>query len=388
MGCCCCSGNGAHLDSPLLAPAPTASTASDFHVTAVLKRTTEGKKMVNQYVLGDCLGKGSFGKVKVCVDTSDQTVYAMKILNKALLKKRKLVNRGGEKGDSDQWEQVKKEIEVLKKLNHPNVVKLKEVIDNPTKQKLYLVMEYVSEGPVVAGELKSNPIPVGLARKYFRDLIAAVHHIHKNRVVHRDIKPENLLLAADGTLKVADFGVSTLFEGDDDMLQSTAGSAAFMAPEMCKGQRPFSGRATDLWSMGVTLFVFLFGSLPFEADTVYGMYQKIADSPPQFPANWQTLVSASAKHCIERMLEKDPSQRITLSELKVHPWVTDEGRLIDSPSSTTSSFSDSPPALDLFQSPSLSSRLPSSGTSVKSSVIRKASEDLLFPTMPRESFLK
>lgn len=216
---------------------------------------------------------------------------------------------------------------MLRKLDHVNIIKLKEVIDYPAKQKLYIVMEYASEGAVMAGELKSNPLPVALARKYFRDLIAAVSYIHENHVIHRDIKPENLLVNGDGNLKVADFGVSTQYEGDDDTLHSTAGSAAFMAPEMCMGQREFSGRATDLWSMGVTLFVFLLGSLPFEADTVYAMYQKIADSSPQFPDNWQTLISASAKHCIERLLEKDPAKRMTLQELKRHPWVTEDGRL-------------------------------------------------------------
>lgn len=100
--------------------------------------------------------------------------------------------------------------------------------------------------------------------------------VHAHKVVHRDIKPENMLLSSDGHVKIADFGVSHLFEGENDGVRDTQGSAAFMAPEMCEGQAEFSGKAADVWSAGVTLFVFVFGRLPFMAETVHLIYQSIA----------------------------------------------------------------------------------------------------------------
>ncbi len=145
--------------------------------------------------------------------------------------------------------------------------------------------------------------------------------MHHNHVIHRDIKPSNLLLGDDGRLRIADFGVCNEFQGTDAWLDNTVGTPAFLAPEALVGK--FAGKAADIWSMGITLYAFVYGSLPFYDTNVVALYGLIQHQGLRFPANPPT--SGKLKDLLIRMLCKDPSRRITLPEIKEHSWVTCDG---------------------------------------------------------------
>uniref|UniRef100_A0A3B3BAH7 non-specific serine/threonine protein kinase n=1 Tax=Oryzias melastigma TaxID=30732 RepID=A0A3B3BAH7_ORYME len=212
-------------------------------------------------------------------------------------------------------ERIYREIAILKKLDHHNVVKLVEVLDDPDEDGLHMGMPVIE---IPADE----PLKEGQARFYFRDLVLGIEYLHYHKIIHRDIKPSNLLLGDDGHVKIADFGVSNEFEGTDDLLSTTAGTPAFMAPEtMTEHLQLFSGRALDVWAMGVTLYCFVFGKCPFYDEYIVSLHNKIKNKPVEFPEKPE--ISDELKHLIERMLDKNPATRITVPEIKLHPWVTE-----------------------------------------------------------------
>ena len=155
---------------------------------------------------------------------------------------------------------VKTEIAIMKKLQHPNVVDLKEVLNDPQLPKLYLVMEYVCGGCLLKkiASYQGKPLPPLKVWNYFRDLICGLFFLHENaKVVHRDIKPENLLLDEKDVLKISDFGISHILETDNENIKSNAGSALYMPPEAIEGNKS-QGKPLDIWASGVTLFFMVF----------------------------------------------------------------------------------------------------------------------------------
>ncbi|XP_075147182.1 uncharacterized protein LOC142221354 [Haematobia irritans] len=194
---------------------------------------------LNQYKLMDQIGQGSYGLVKLAYSEEDSTHYAMKILSKRrLLRQAGLLKRGPKKGTSH-LDRVYREIAVLKKLDHPNVVKLIEVLDDPMEDSLYMVFELVKNGAVLSIPTK-NPLPIPRAWRVFRDTLLGLEYLHYQKIIHADIKPGNLLLTESGRVKIADLGVCNEFIGEDSMMTnySTAGTPAFRAPETLNvGQR-------------------------------------------------------------------------------------------------------------------------------------------------------
>lgn len=152
-------------------------------------------------------------------------------------------------------------------------------------------------------------------RKWSQALTAVRHSVHSQGVVHRDIKPDNLLLTGDDVLKIVDFGVSEMFEKDDAMRTAKpAGSPAFLPPELCMAKHgDVSGRAADLWSMGVSLYCLRYGKIPFERDNVLDMYEAIKTETPKFPPDENPLFL----DLMSKLMEKDPERRITMAELRV-----------------------------------------------------------------------
>ncbi|XP_074153952.1 calcium/calmodulin-dependent protein kinase kinase 2 isoform X3 [Sminthopsis crassicaudata] len=289
---------------------------------------------LNQYTLKDEIGKGSYGVVKLAYNEDDNTYYAMKVLSK-----KKLVRQAGfprrppprgTKPASEGCiqpkgpiEQVYQEIAILKKLDHPNVVKLVEVLDDPNEDHLYMVFELVNQGPVM--EVPTvKPLTEDQARFYFQDLIKGIEYLHYQKIIHRDIKPSNLLVGEDGHIKIADFGVSNEFKGTDALLTNTVGTPAFMAPEtLSETRKIFSGKALDVWAMGVTLYCFVFGQCPFMDERILSLHSKIKSQALEFPD--QPDIADDLKDLIVRMLDKNPESRIIVPEIKLHPWVTRHG---------------------------------------------------------------
>uniref|UniRef100_A0A8C7K6P7 Calcium/calmodulin-dependent protein kinase kinase 1, alpha b n=1 Tax=Oncorhynchus kisutch TaxID=8019 RepID=A0A8C7K6P7_ONCKI len=207
-------------------------------------------------------------------------------------------------------ERVYQEIAILKKLDHLNIVNLVEVLDDPAEDNLHMAFELMPKGPVM--EVPSDtPFTEGQARFYFRDILLGIEYLHYQKIIHRDIKPSNLLLGDNGHVKIADFGVSNQFEGSDALLSSSAGTPAFMAPEMMTDhEQSFTGKALDVWAMGITLYCFVYGKVGSVIIVMYGILP------------WIVL---ELKDLIVRMLDKNPYTRITIPEIKEHPWVTEDG---------------------------------------------------------------
>lgn len=289
---------------------------------------------LNQYKLKSEIGKGSYGVVKLAYNEDDDKHYAMKVVSKKKLMKqcgfpRRPPPRGPKAAQGEHpkilgpLERVYQEIAILKKLDHVNIVKLVEVLDDPSEDNLHMVFELMRKGPVM--EVPTDePLSEEQARLYFRDVILGMEYLHYQKIVHRDIKPSNLLLGDDGHVKIADFGVSNQFEGNDALLSSTAGTPAFMAPETLSDKRKsFSGKALDVWAMGVTLYCFVFGKCPFIDEYILALHNKIRTKLVDFPET--PKISEELRTLILRMLDKNPDTRITLPEIKMDQWVTQGG---------------------------------------------------------------
>ncbi|KAK9497919.1 hypothetical protein O3M35_003817 [Rhynocoris fuscipes] len=279
---------------------------------------------LNQYKLLDSIGQGSYGLVKLAYNAEDNTHYAMKILSKKKLFKKAGVfgRRNPKRKEINPLDKIYREIAVLKKLDHPNIVKLVEVLDDPVEDNLYLVFELVKKGEVLHLPTKS-PLSEQKAWDYFRDVVLGLEYLHFQRIIHRDIKPSNLLLGENGHIQIADLGVCNEFDGIDACLNNTAGTPAFAAPEAICTSSHFSGKAYDIWSLGITLFSFVYGHVPFQAESIPALYNKIRNENLTFPD--KPVISEELKDLITKMLCKDPSKRITLQEIKVHDWVTKNG---------------------------------------------------------------
>lgn len=215
----------------------------------------------------------------------------------------------------------------MKKLNHGNLVSLIEVLDDPDEDSLYMVLEMCKKGVImkVGVDETADPYDEELCRYWFRDLMLGIEYLHAQGVVHRDIKPDNCLLTEDDVLKIVDFGVSEMFEKTSEMLTAkSAGSPAFMAPELCVAKHgDISGKAADIWSMGVTLYCLRFGRIPFERPGVLQLYECIRNDPLNI--NGGPECTDSFKDLITRLLEKDAKKRITMEGLRVRFLLTESG---------------------------------------------------------------
>jgi len=225
---------------------------------------------------------------------------AVKILNKAKIKQ-----LGME-------EKVQREINILHLCTHPHIIRLYEVIDTPTD--IFLVNEYVSGGELFDYIVSKGRLSADEARNFFHQIISGVEYCHFQKIVHRDLKPENLLLDANDNIKIADFGLSNLMR-DGDFLRTSCGSPNYAAPEVISGHL-YAGPEVDVWSCGVILYALLCGSLPFDDESIPNLFKKIKSGMYSLP----THLSQLAKNLIPRMLEVDPMKRITIPEIRLHPW--------------------------------------------------------------------
>lgn len=262
-----------------------------------------------KYLKGDVLGEGAYSKVKEMLDCQLLRRRAVKIMKKRRL--RKIPN--GEQN-------VRREISILGKLSHPNVIQLIEVFEDTAKEKIYMVLEYCVGGlQELLDKSKQRKFPVGQAHKYFLQLINGLEYLHSRGIVHKDIKPGNLLLTSNETVKITDFGVAEELDqfALSDECTNCQGSPAFQPPEIASGLDTWSGFKADIWASGVTLFQFSTGKLPFEGETIYKLFGSIASDDLIVPA----ALPAALQSLLKGMLEKDPKVRLSIPEIKNHAWV-------------------------------------------------------------------
>jgi len=209
-------------------------------------------------------------------------------------------------------EKVQREINILHLCTHPHIIRLYEVIDTPTD--IFLVNEYVAGGELFDYIVSKGRLSADEARNFFHQIISGVEYCHFQKIVHRDLKPENLLLDANNNIKLADFGLSNLMR-DGEFLRTSCGSPNYAAPEVISGHL-YAGPEVDVWSCGVILYALLCGSLPFDDESIPNLFKKIKSGMYSLP----THLSQLAKNLIPRMLEVDPMKRITIPEIRMHPW--------------------------------------------------------------------
>ena len=209
-------------------------------------------------------------------------------------------------------EKVQREINILHLCTHPHIIRLYEVVDTPTD--IFLVNEYVSGGELFDYIVSKGRLSPDEARNFFHQIISGVEYCHFQKIVHRDLKPENLLLDANKNIKLADFGLSNLMR-DGEFLRTSCGSPNYAAPEVISGHL-YAGPEVDVWSCGVILYALLCGSLPFDDESIPNLFKKIKSGMYSLP----THLSQLAKNLIPRMLEVDPMKRITIAEIRMHPW--------------------------------------------------------------------
>lgn len=296
--------------------------------TAVeLGRGPSGERTINQYSLLQSLGEGSYGKVKLC--THKGKYYAVKIYRKMLLRKRKGYFRdsSGALAVRTAMEDVAREIALMKKLKHVNVVRLFEVIDDEFNNKLYMVLDYCARGQLMGWDEDSQnfffpwsdtqKLPEELLRKLTRDMICGLEYLHSRKIVHRDIKPQNVVLSDEWVAKIADLGEAFHFE-EDDLLTNSMGTYHFFSPESCsRSVTEHSGKASDIWALGLTIYVMVFKKLPFWADSLDELFETINTFTLEFPGE----IDEELRELLIRMLDKDPTTRIKMWELIQSPWI-------------------------------------------------------------------
>ncbi|KAJ4746548.1 CBL-interacting protein kinase 9 [Rhynchospora pubera] len=270
--------------------------------TKKMSRGQSSRTCVGKYELGRTLGEGTFAKVKFARNTQNGEAVAIKIIDRDKVLRHKMAD------------QIKTEIKSMKLIKHPNVVQLHEVLASRTK--IYMVIDFVDGGELFDKIVKQRHLTEDEARKYFQQLIDAIDYCHSRGVYHRDLKPENLLLDSHGVLKVSDFGLSALaYVREDGLLRTACGTPNYVAPEVLS-DKGYDGRASDIWSCGVILFVLLAGYLPFEAAYLPDLYKKIHSAKFKSP-HW---FSSDVKMLIHQILDPNPKTRINIEQIKDDNW--------------------------------------------------------------------
>ncbi|XP_015430809.1 PREDICTED: calcium/calmodulin-dependent protein kinase type II alpha chain isoform X5 [Dufourea novaeangliae] len=267
----------------------------------------------DNYDLKEELGKGAFSVVRRCVQKSTGHEFAAKIINT-----KKLTPRD--------FQKLEREARICRKLQHPNIVRLHDSIQEENCH--YLVFDLVTGGElfedIVAREFYSEAD----ASHCIQQILESVHHCHHNGVVHRDLKPENLLLASKAkgaAVKLADFGLAIEVQGDAQAWFGFAGTPGYLSPEVLK-KEPY-GKPVDIWACGVILYILLVGYPPFWDEDQHRLYAQIKAGSYDYPSpEWDT-VTPEAKNLINQMLTVNPSKRITASEALKHPWICQRERV-------------------------------------------------------------
>eukprot|EP00744_Colponema_vietnamica_P001310 GILI01002189.1.p1 GENE.GILI01002189.1~~GILI01002189.1.p1 ORF type:complete len:1902 (+),score=523.49 GILI01002189.1:217-5706(+) len=353
------------------------------------EQADDGVLMVNDYMLLKEIGKGQFGVVWMAYNETSAEVKAVKEIQKKQLRaqfrgnktkenrdlaRRDSMTSSAHRGAATETDaatnaaqqidlELVKEIAVMKKLHHKNIVSLEEVIDDPHDDKMFLVMPLIEGGSLVDDRhytLNTSPLlPIGTVRDYVRQITAALTYLHSRNVVHCDIKPANILKGTDDTVYLSDFGVSVIFNANDDeeedsadaaakqtqqlgktMMRSTNGTPAFLAPETLTGEY-FDGKGADIWATGVTLYFLVFGRMPFWSNNSPGLFEKIKANKPDYEFNENdrpfyiqpddrsreekqedAYIRAQAIDLIRGMLISDPNQRPDIKICRRHPFLS------------------------------------------------------------------
>ncbi|TNN85246.1 Serine/threonine-protein kinase MARK2 [Liparis tanakae] len=267
---------------------------------SVSTTTSDDQPHIGNYRLLKTIGKGNFAKVKLARHVLTGKEVAVKIIDKTQL-------------NSSSLQKLFREVRIMKMLNHPNIVKLFEVIE--TEKTLYLVMEYASGGEVFDYLVAHGRMKEKEARAKFRQIVSAVQYCHQKCIVHRDLKAENLLLDADMNIKIADFGFSNEFTMGNK-LDTFCGSPPYAAPELFQGKK-YDGPEVDVWSLGVILYTLVSGSLPFDGQNLKELRERVLRGKYRIPF----YMSTDCENLLKKFLILNPSKRGSLEQIMRDRWM-------------------------------------------------------------------
>ena len=316
----------------------------------------EGNKYYNEYKYVKLLGKGSYSKVKLVI--KDDVKYAMKIIDKKVLKNKKIFKQDNDGNVivTNLLKDALKEIAILKKLDHPNIIKLYEILHNYQKQKIYLILEYADYGDIVDYDEESEIFSINkhMEERYAQDklgfnqkngidnkiyyeeddirhfckhILLGLDYLHKNGIIHHDIKPNNILLCKKKICKITDFNFSSILDNlnEDNIGSNGDTNDNFRAPETINlndndndndnnQNREYQGKPLDIWALGVTIYILTYLKFPFDTDKgVLELYKIIKEANVKFPLEpWYTR---KIKFLIKECLEKDPNKRKSAEEI-------------------------------------------------------------------------
>ena len=314
----------------------------------------EGNKYYNEYKYVKLLGKGSYSKVKLVI--KDDVKYAMKIIDKKVLKNKKIFKQDNDGNVivTNLLKDALKEIAILKKLDHPNIIKLYEILHNYQKQKIYLILEYADYGDIVDYDEESEIFSINkhMEERYVQDklgynqkndidnkiyyeeddirhfckhILLGLDYLHKNGIIHHDIKPNNILLCKKKICKITDFNFSSILDNlnEDNIGSNGDTNDNFRAPETINlndndndnnQNREYQGKPLDIWALGVTIYILTYLKFPFDTDKgVLELYKIIKEANVKFPLEpWYTR---KIKFLIKECLEKDPNKRKSAEEI-------------------------------------------------------------------------
>ncbi|KAM0755417.1 kinase-like protein [Meredithblackwellia eburnea MCA 4105] len=268
------------------------------------RRLREETKLIGPWRMGEVVGNGSTGKVRLVRHTIDGSFAAVKKVPKP------------PKDQKTKWRHIEREIITMKLAEHPRIVRLLDIYETPTH--LYLINELCPYGELYH-YLMCNKLSASVTKYFFSQLVAALQHLHLLSIAHRDIKPENLLLVKGpgGALeiKLADLGMAC-FQYPGTFLSTSCGSPHYAAPEIIIGV-DYDGLAADIWSTGVVLFALTTGRLPFDDDHIPTLLKKIKKGSFSFP----TSMDKDAKDLVSKMMLVEPQERIGIEEVANHPYL-------------------------------------------------------------------
>ena len=310
-------------------------------------------KYYNDYKLIKSLGEGSVCKVKLV--EKNNVKYALKIINKNKLLKKKKFQRdeNGKMVVTTPLEGILREISILKKVNHPNLVKLFEIMHKQDKSKLYLVLEYCEHGDLMYFDEQKNIFTVNkyifekhlrksnckqniekayytenLIRSFIRQTIRGLNYLHRIGVIHKDIKPNNILLDKNNNCKIIDFNFSSILENRwvDNVGKKVDCNDYFRPAEIYdlndyEGKKEYKGMPVDIWALGVTAYILSYNKFPFysENNDLFELYDKIHKAEFEIPSKPKR--SKYFINFLKRCLEKDPNKRITSEKIFYLKWL-------------------------------------------------------------------
>jgi protein-serine/threonine kinase len=300
------------------APRVSSRLSNSAKLSNSISRRVHREVRFGDYILGSTLGQGEFGKVKLGWRKDGKMPEQVAI---------KLIRKDTVPPKSSREIKVFREINALKLLTHPNIVRLEEVIQND--KYIGIVLEYASGGELFDHILTHKHLKDNAACRLFAQLISGVHYLHSKGIVHRDLKLENLLLDKHKNVIITDFGFANSFKAASDgsihdLMSTSCGSPCYAAPELVVSDSKYVGRKVDVWSCGVILYAMLAGYLPFdddpanpEGDNITQLYKYITTTPLTFPEYIQPM----PRDLLRKILVSDPNRRIDLNNVRSHAWL-------------------------------------------------------------------